>query len=75
MAHRKPVTPSLRSGRYLARCKDDTFLKAVANGHSAVFPESECQVKDGVADFFKDGVWVWSCNAAYAAAHFDLTVH
>lgn len=64
----KPVLP----GMYRATCRDENFLKAAANGHSAVFPSCECEIKGATADFFKDGQWVWSCNAAYAAAHFDL---
>lgn len=49
------------------------MLSAVANGHSAVFPQAHCTIAKGQAVFTKDGVEVWRCNSAYAAAHFRLT--
>lgn len=63
---------SISPGTYRAVCREETFLKAVANGHSAVFPSCFCEVEGAVVDFFKDGQWVWSCNATYAAANFVL---
>lgn len=67
-----PNSPLL-PGRYVAQCKETHVLQAAANGHSLVFPESECVVRGTVAKFYKDGVLVWSCNTTYAQAHFVLT--
>lgn len=63
----------LADGRYLARCKEPTALRAGLNGHSTVWPEATVRVARGVAHFTKNGVEVWSCNAAYAALHFEIT--
>jgi len=63
---------AIQPGLYRATCREESFLKAVANGHSAAFPACDCEITGEMADFFKDGQWVWSCNAAYAATHFDL---
>ncbi|WP_080405911.1 hypothetical protein [Burkholderia ubonensis] len=68
----KDVKP-LKCGIYLARCKESTLLRASLNGHSAAWPEASVRVARGVAHFTKDGVEVWSCNASYAALHFNIT--
>ena len=63
---------NLKDGQYVGRCKEKTFLAAAANGHSLVFPEAEVVISNGWATFYKDGKEVWSCNASYAAVHFEM---
>lgn len=65
-------TRPLKDGKYLAKCKQETLLSAVAAGHSHVFPQADLVVSNGWARFYKGGKEVWSCNPAYAAAHFDV---
>lgn len=67
-----PRASKLPDGRYLARCREATRLKAASNGHSAVFPQAECALSATHASFYKVGVLVWECNRAYAQANFDL---
>jgi hypothetical protein len=67
------VIKPLAAGRYLARCKEATRLKAAANGHSTIWPQAEA-VSDGLwVHFYRDGVAVFDCNAQYASAHFVCT--
>lgn len=63
---------TLRDGNYLARCKERNSLSAAMNGHGAVFPQANCEIKRGVAIFRRDGNEVWRCNAGYAELHFVL---
>lgn len=45
-------------------------MKAALNGHAAVWPHAEA-VSDGKwVRFYRDGVAIYDCNAAYAAANF-----
>ncbi|WP_130392845.1 hypothetical protein [Cupriavidus agavae] len=60
----------LAEGRYRAKCKEANGLQALLAGHSQVFPEAEVVVKDGWANFYRDGKKVWSCNPHYAALQF-----
>ncbi|RZT35476.1 hypothetical protein [Cupriavidus agavae] len=60
----------LADGRYRARCKEANAIQALLAGHSAVFPDADVVVKDGWANFYRDGKKVWSCNPQYAALHF-----
>lgn len=68
------IEKPLSDGQYLATCRDKSLLAAVSNGHSSVWPSARMVIKGGDAEFFKDGKSVWSCNAGYAGAHFDLVV-
>lgn len=63
---------TLIDGQYVASCKDKTFLAAVSNGHSLVWPQARMVVRGAVARFFKPEGLVWSCNASYAGANFDV---
>nr|WP_081069220.1 hypothetical protein [Burkholderia diffusa] len=63
---------ALVDGEYVATCRERNPLSAAANGHSLVFPEARVTVRAGWAYFYRDGVEVWSCNAAYAAANFNI---
>ena len=63
---------TLVDGEYCAVCRERNAMAAAANGHSRVFPTTMVTVKDGWAYFHRDGTEVWTCNAAYAAAHFDM---
>lgn len=63
----------LKDGVYKASCKEATKMKALVNGHGAVWPEADLAVRDGWAFFTRDGVAVWDCNGGYAAAHFNVT--
>lgn len=45
-------------------------MSAALNGHAAVWPHAEA-VSDGKwVHFYRDGVAIYDCNAAYAAANF-----
>jgi len=47
-------------------------MAASANGHGAVYPEA-VGISDGKwCVFYKEGREVWSCNAIYATAQFDV---
>jgi hypothetical protein len=72
MTKREIEMKALREGRYKASCKERSFLAAVLNGHSLVYPEARCIVAQGRAVFDHNGVEVWQCNAEYAALHFVL---
>ncbi|MDF0506617.1 hypothetical protein POK33_38345 [Burkholderia cenocepacia] len=63
---------ALPDGEYWATCRERNALSAAANGHSQVFPEARITVKDGWAFFYHEDVQVWNCNAAYAAANFNI---
>ncbi len=64
----KPLSP----GKYLLSCKENSPISAAMNGHSAVWPHAEA-VSDGKrVVFLKDGKQVYSCNATYAAANFEV---
>lgn len=63
---------ALPNGEYMATCRERNLLSAAANGHSLVFPDARVKVKAGWAHFYRDGVKVWTCNAAYAAANFNI---
>lgn len=73
MVRRKPVPPPpLAAGTYRATCREADRLSAEERGHSSVYPEAVC-VSDGQwCTFYRDGEEVWSCNASYAAAHFNI---
>ncbi|SAL67540.1 hypothetical protein AWB65_06536 [Caballeronia humi] len=62
----------IEDGQYIAICKERNALAAAMNGHAAVFPEARCTIANGQAVFKRDGTMVWSCNAAYAEANFNL---
>ncbi|MDN4572018.1 hypothetical protein DBB29_00785 [Pandoraea cepalis] len=68
----KAVKP-LKDGRYTAQCRQETFLAAVAAGHSRAFPIADVIVSGGWARFYRGGEEVWSCNPSYAAVHFIIT--
>lgn len=63
---------ALRDGQYVASCRDKTFIAAVSNGHSLVWPQARMVVRGNVARFFKTEGLVWSCNTAYAGGNFDI---
>lgn len=63
----------LADGEYLAVCREQTLISAAANGHSLIWPASVLVIDAGNASFFKLNKLVWSCNAGYAATHFDVT--
>lgn len=64
----KPLSP----GKYCLSCKETTAIAAAMNGHSAVWPQAQA-VSDGKrVVFFKDGKQVYSCNATYAGANFEV---
>ncbi|RQR62901.1 hypothetical protein DIE12_34460 [Burkholderia sp. Bp9015] len=63
---------TLADGQYRATCRERNPLSAAANGHSLVYPEARVIVKDGWAFFYRENVEVWNCNAAYAAANFNI---
>ncbi|PAK13780.1 hypothetical protein CJO66_16165 [Burkholderia ubonensis] len=63
---------ALLDGEYVATCRERNPLSAAANGHSLVFPGARVKVKAGWAHFYRDDVEVWNCNAAYAAANFNI---
>ncbi len=65
-------TAPLADGEYWAVCRERNVISAAANGHSLVFPKARMTVKDGWAFFHRDGVEIWSCNASYAEAQFDV---
>jgi len=73
MVRTKAIDSKLPDGKYIAKCRQKTVLSAAANGHSLVFPEAHLVIKGNSASFSKEGKEVWSCNAGYAAAHFDVT--
>lgn len=64
----KPLSP----GRYLLSCKEASFIAAAANGHSPVWPESEAVSDGSRVVFTRQGKEVYSCNATYAAHHFNV---
>lgn len=52
-------------------CKEVTRIAAVVNGHGAIWPEA-IAVSDGSRVVFqRDGKEVYTCNATYAAHHFE----
>jgi hypothetical protein len=59
-------------GNYRATCKERTYLSAAMNGHSLIFLSADMTIRDGLAYFYRDGVEVWDCNAAYAEANFKI---
>lgn len=62
----------LPPGRYLIRTRETTPIAAAMNGHAAVHPHAECTSDGKWCVFYCDGQEVWSCNAVYAAANFDV---
>ena len=63
----------LSAGRYYITCKEASLIAAAANGHSTVWPEAEA-VSDGARVVFtREGKDVYTCNATYAAHHFNVT--
>lgn len=65
----KPLAP----GKYRAVCREQSVIAAAMHGHSAVWPEAEA-VSDGKrVRFYRNGKEVYSCNAVYAAANFEVT--
>ncbi|GAQ27253.1 hypothetical protein SAMD00023378_0936 [Ralstonia sp. NT80] len=73
MVRRRPeYPPPLAAGTYRATCREVEMVHAAMNEHSRAFTEALC-VSDGRwCIFYRDGTEVWSCNASYAAAHFDM---
>jgi hypothetical protein len=63
---------TLADGEYWATCRERNEISAALNGHSAVFPQALVTVADGWAFFYRDGKEVWTCNARYAAANFNI---
>lgn len=63
---------SLADGEYWAQCRERNLISAGANEHSLVFPKAWMTVKGGWAFFYRDGIEIWSCNASYAEAQFDV---
>lgn len=62
----------LAAGRYRCISREKSSLSAAANGHLSVWPKS-IAISDGKrVEFFKDQKLVWSCNASYAAFHFEM---
>nr|WP_230947916.1 hypothetical protein [Burkholderia territorii] len=73
MGKKAPVRERvLLNGRYKATCRERNALAAAMNGHGLVWPSAMMRVVDGIAVFERAGVKVWSCNASYAATHFDI---
>ncbi|MBI6883220.1 hypothetical protein [Pseudomonas putida] len=73
-SRKKDSAPAkLANGEYVAKPRDATYLKAALNGHASIWPAAKMVIADDIATFFKDGVEVWNCNAAYASHHFDNT--
>lgn len=69
--NKKHIEP-LQAGCYWATPHAPFDLEG-PNGHDEVFPGSLC-VSDGKwVAFFRNGKEIWSCNATYAAAHFDFS--
>lgn len=65
----KPLAP----GKYRVVCKEQSVIAAAMNGHSGVWPEAEA-VSDGKrVVFYREGKEVFSSNATYAAANFEVT--
>ncbi|VWC20718.1 hypothetical protein [Burkholderia metallica] len=67
-----PVRAPLPDGEYQATSKERNDLAAALNGHAAVYPRARMTVDHGVAIFHRDGKTMWTCDAAYAAAHFRI---
>ncbi|MDN7935057.1 hypothetical protein QZM52_27670 [Burkholderia metallica] len=67
-----PVRAPLPDGEYQATSKERNDLAAALNGHAAVYPHARMTVDHGVAIFHRDGMTLWTCDAAYAAAHFRI---
>ncbi|MDN7465754.1 hypothetical protein QZM50_34090 [Burkholderia gladioli] len=65
-------TAPLAGGEHSAVCRERNVISVAANGHSLVFPKARMTLKDGWAFFRRDGVEIWSCNASYAEAQFDV---
>lgn len=73
MKRRKPAPPNpLSLGQYRVRCREESFMEAAANGHGAVYPEAVAICDGKWCVFYKEGLEVWSCNAIYATAQFDV---
>lgn len=64
---------ALADGEYLAKCRQSNALSAALNGHGCIWPEAKMVVTGDMAVFYRDGKLVWSCNAIYAAHHFDVS--
>ncbi|CAJ0808564.1 hypothetical protein LMG19083_04728 [Ralstonia psammae] len=73
MVRRRPEhPPPLAAGTYRAVCREVDVLRAAMNEHGSFFSEAIC-VSDGRwCTFYCEGTEVWSCNASYAAVHFDM---
>jgi hypothetical protein len=64
----------LPAGKYTVRAKEKTELEAAMNGHLFAFKPGVVALSNGkVVKFFRDGEDVYSCNAVYAAANFEMT--
>lgn len=72
MQRKRPKIVTLKDGRYIAKCREGSALRAVLNGHSAVWPEAQMVVSGNTARFYKSRQLIWFCNAQYAAHHFDV---
>jgi hypothetical protein len=69
---RKSIS-ALPSGHYWAVPHAPVLLDG-PDGHEEVFPGAHC-ISDGRwVSFYRDDEEVWSCNALYAAAHFDFVL-
>ena len=49
MTKRKSRDLKLAPGRYLAKCHEDTIIKAALNGHSLVWPQAEMVIQGDAA--------------------------
>lgn len=67
-----PIRAPLPDGEYRVTCKERNDLAAALNGHAAVYPRARMTVDRGAAIFHRDGETLWTCDAAYAAAHFRI---
>ena len=64
----------LPAGRYHVRAKEKTAMDAAMNGHYFAFKTGFIAESDGKwVKFYRDGKELYSCNAVYAAAHFEMT--
>ncbi|WP_414016522.1 hypothetical protein [Burkholderia vietnamiensis] len=68
----RPDPDLLPDGDYWATCRERNEMSAAINGHSAVFPQARMTVAKGWAVFYRNGEEVWTCNARYAAANFNI---
>ncbi|TDV17316.1 hypothetical protein [Paraburkholderia caballeronis] len=68
----RQLKEALPDGEYWATCRERNEIAAALNGHSQVFPQARVIVKNGWANFYRDGVEVWACNPVYAKSNFII---